>query len=120
VGVYLPLSTTLPIFAGGMLKALVDKVQGIKEESDVSPGMLFSTGLVAGGSLTGVAIALLSGIPVTVMVDGVEKEISTMQYLLDSIGIHGWEHLGAGADLIGAFMFGLLGYILFRTAMKKD
>jgi putative OPT family oligopeptide transporter len=120
VGVYLPLSTTLPIFAGGMLKAFVDKLQGVKEESDVSPGMLFSTGLVAGGSLTGVAIALLSGIPVTVMQDGVEKEISTMQFLLDSIGIHGWEHLGAGADLIGAFMFGVLGYVLFRTAMKKD
>jgi putative OPT family oligopeptide transporter len=120
VGVYLPLSTTLPIFIGGMLKAFVDKAQGVKEESEVSSGMLFSTGLVAGGSLTGVAIALLSGIPVTVVVDGVEKEISTMQYLLDSIGIHGWEHLGAGADLIGALMFGILGYILFRTAMKKD
>jgi len=115
VGVYLPLSTTLPIFIGGMVKAFADKKLGVKEESEVSSGMLYSTGLVAGGSLTGVAIALLSGIPITVG----GKEISVMQYLLDSVGIHGWEHFGAGADLIGALMFGLLGFLLFRTAMKK-
>lgn len=120
VGVYLPLSTTLPIFVGGMLKGIVDKMQGVKEESEVSPGMLYSTGLVAGGSLTGVAIAILSGIPITTMVDGQQKEISLMQSVLDSIGVHGWEHLGGGADLIGAIMFGVLGFVLFRIAMKKD
>jgi len=116
VGVYLPLSTTLPIYIGGMLKGIVDKVQGVKEESEVSPGMLYSTGLVAGGSLTGVAIAILSGIPMTH--EGVE--ISIMQYLLDSVGVHGWESLGAGADIIGAIMFGVLATFLVRTAMKKD
>ncbi len=61
VGVYLPLSTTAPIFVGGMVKALVDKMSGVREESEVSSGMLYSTGLVAGGSLTGILIALLSG-----------------------------------------------------------
>jgi putative OPT family oligopeptide transporter len=120
VGVYLPLSTTLPIFIGGMLKGFVDKMQGVKEETEVSPGMLYSTGLVAGGSLTGVAIAILSGIPITTMVDGQQKEISLMQSVLDSVGVHGWEHLGSGADVIGALMFGVLGFILFRTALKKD
>jgi putative OPT family oligopeptide transporter len=119
VGVYLPLSTTAPIFAGGMIKALADRIQGVKEESEVSSGMLYSTGLVAGGSLTGVAIALLSGIPIPVMEGGVQKEISVMQYLLDSVGVHGWEHLGAGADLIGGLMFAVLGLLLFRTALKK-
>jgi len=119
VGAYLPLSTTAPIFAGGLLKALADKMAGQSEESEVSSGMLFSTGLVAGGSLTGVAIALLSGIPKTVMIDGQPKEISMMQWVLDGVGIHGWEHLGGGADAIGLLMFGVLGYILFRTARKK-
>jgi len=119
VGVYLPLSTTLPIFAGGMLKALVDKIQGIKEESEVSSGMLYSTGLVAGGTLTGVGIALLSGISITTVIDGQEKEISIMQYLLDTVGIHGFEHLGAWSDLIGVAMFGVLCFMLVRTARKK-
>jgi putative OPT family oligopeptide transporter len=120
VGVYLPLSTTLPIFVGGMLKLLADRIKHVKEESEVSSGMLYSTGLVAGGSLTGVAIAILAGVPVTQMVAGVAKKISLMEYVQDVVNVHGWERLGAGADLIGAVMFGVLGVILMRTALKKE
>jgi len=119
VGAYLPLATTAPIFVGGMMKALADKLTGKKEESEVSSGMLYSTGLVAGGSLTGIAIALLSSIPKTVVVDGVAKEISFIQYLLDGVGIHGWEHLGGAADFIGLLMFGVLCFLLVRTARQK-
>lgn len=115
VGVYLPVSTTAPIFVGGMVKALVDKMSGLKEESEVSPGMLFSTGLVAGGSLTGVAIAVLAGVPVTVG----GKEISLMNYLLRMVGVHGWERLGTWADLIGAAMYALLCFLLLRAARQK-
>jgi uncharacterized oligopeptide transporter (OPT) family protein len=54
VGAYLPLSTTLPIFAGRA-------VRGEKpEEDDLGKGNLFAPGLVAGGSLAGVAVALLT------------------------------------------------------------
>ena len=119
VGVYLPLSTTLPIFVGGMLKMLVDHVKGSKEESEVGPGMLYSTGLVAGGSLTGVAIAILSGIPVTEMVEGVSKKISLMTSIQNKVGIHGWENLGGWADVIGLIAFAALGFLLVRTALKK-
>jgi hypothetical protein len=119
VGVYLPLSTTFPIFVGGMMKALVDHIRGVKEESEVSPGMLYSTGLVAGGSLTGVAIAILSGIPVTEMVEGVSKKISLMASIQNKVGIHGWEHLGALADLLGLIAFAALCFLLVRTALKK-
>jgi uncharacterized oligopeptide transporter (OPT) family protein len=60
VGVYLPLSTTLPIFVGGALRGLVDRARGLTpEESETSPGTLMSTGLIAGGSLAGIIIALL-------------------------------------------------------------
>ena len=55
VGAYLPLSTTFPIWIGGQMKALVDAMRRRKEgaageESELSSGMLYSTGLVAGGS----------------------------------------------------------------------
>jgi uncharacterized oligopeptide transporter (OPT) family protein len=64
VGLYLPLSTTLPIFAGGLVKAIVDwnaKRKGtVEEDADLGRGSLFATGLVAGGALAGVAVALLS------------------------------------------------------------
>lgn len=119
VGAYLPLATTAPIFVGGMMKALADKVTGTKDESEISSGMLYSTGLVAGGSLTGIAIALLSSIPKTVLENGVEKEISFIQYLLNSVGIHGWEHLGGVADLIGLAMFGVLCMMLINAARQK-
>ena len=60
VGAYLPLSTTFPIFIGGMMKGLADKMRHKKEESELSSGMLYATGLVAGGSLGGVLIAFVA------------------------------------------------------------
>ncbi len=60
VGVYLPLATTLPIFVGGVLRGLVDRARRFTpEEAETSPGTLMSTGLIAGGSLAGIIIALL-------------------------------------------------------------
>ena len=65
VGAYLPVSTTAPIWVGGMMKALVDSIRrkkegAVKEESELSSGMLYATGLVAGGSLGGVLIAFIA------------------------------------------------------------
>jgi hypothetical protein len=119
VGAYLPLSTTAPIFVGGLMKALADRMAGHKaghEESEVSSGMLYSTGLVAGGSLTGVAIALLSGISTT-SADG--TEISILRWVLDLVGVHGWESLGGVADFIGIAIFAGLCFMLLRAARQK-
>ncbi len=62
VGVYLPLSASTPIFAGGMVRWLVDKWNKPKsaEESETSPGVLLSSGLIAGGSIAGILLALLA------------------------------------------------------------
>src|SRR5215510_2250048 len=119
VGAYLPLSTTSPIFVGGMIKALADRMAGAKSgnhgESEVSSGMLYSTGLVAGGSLTGVAIALLSGIPITSPDGG---RISILRWVQDKIPVHGWESLGGIADLIGLAFFVILCLLLLRAARQ--
>jgi putative OPT family oligopeptide transporter len=119
VGAYLPLSTTAPIFVGGMLKALADKMSGVRQESEVSSGMLYSTGLVAGGSLTGVLIALLSGRDTTMMVDGQLKSVSLVDYVINTVGIHGWEKYGALADLIGIAFFAGLCFLLLRAARQR-
>ncbi len=119
VGAYLPLSTTAPIFVGGLMKALADRMAGHKaghEESEVSSGMLYSTGLVAGGSLTGVAIALLSGISTT---NAEGTEISILRWVLDLVGVHGWESLGGIADFIGILFFAGLCFLLLRAARQK-
>jgi putative OPT family oligopeptide transporter len=60
VGVYLPLQTTVPIFLGGMIRALVDRRHRMTpEESDSSPAVLMASGLIAGGSIAGILLATL-------------------------------------------------------------
>ncbi|GMU63897.1 MAG: peptide transporter [Acidobacteriota bacterium] len=115
VGLYLPLSTTLPIFVGGMIRGLLERKEKGSEESEISSGMLYATGLVAGGALTGVLIAALQGIKI-----GPEGEAVTVyRYILDAVGVHGWEHLGYWADLIGVGMFAVLCFTLVRAARQK-
>ena len=66
VGVYLPLSTSMPIFVGGMVRALVDRVRrSSAAESDSSPAVLLSSGYIAGGAIAGIGIALLALLPDT-------------------------------------------------------
>ena len=115
VGLYLPLSTTLPIAIGGMLRGLMERKSGKHEDSEISSGMLYATGLVAGGALTGVAIAALQGVPK--MVDG--KRVSMADWILDSIGVRGFEHLGGVSDVIAIAMFAVLCFLLVRAARKK-
>jgi len=75
VGVYLPLSSSSPIFIGGMIRLLVDKylrkkLQAHKltedelvAETDKSPGVLMASGYIAGGALAAIVIAILQGVP---------------------------------------------------------
>ncbi len=62
VGVYLPLSSSMPIFIGGAMRWLVDLRNRKKQTQDTesSPGVLFSSGLIAGGAIAGIALALLT------------------------------------------------------------
>ena len=123
VGAYLPLSTTLPIFVGGALKWFVDRQSGVAAdaESEVSSGMLYSTGLVAGGSLTGIAIALLAGIPMTVTgPDGQPTEISILTWLLDKVvAVVPAVDVSRGSDLIGLVAFAVLSVFLYRAARER-
>lgn len=64
VGVYLPLSASTPIFLGGMARWVVERRSKRKmsdAESDSSPGVLLSSGLIAGGSVAGMALAISAG-----------------------------------------------------------
>jgi putative OPT family oligopeptide transporter len=75
VGVYLPLSSSSPIFLGGMIRWLVDrylrnklKHKNLSEdqlvaETDKSPGVLMASGYIAGGAIAAIVIAILQGVP---------------------------------------------------------
>ncbi len=60
VGVYLPLSTTMPIFIGGLLHWIVGRIRSTSAESEMSPGALLSSGYIAGGTIAGVLGAMLT------------------------------------------------------------
>lgn len=74
VGVYLPLSSSSPIFIGGMIRWLVDKYLRVKfrnkelseeefvAETDKSSGVLMASGYIAGGALAAVFIAFFAGL----------------------------------------------------------
>ncbi|HLN29526.1 MAG TPA: oligopeptide transporter, OPT family [Gemmataceae bacterium] len=81
VGVYLPLSSSTPIFAGGLVRYVADKwgktasgATRSETESDASPGVLLSTGYIAGGAIAGVLIAFLS------FSDEIPKALGLWQY----------------------------------------
>jgi uncharacterized oligopeptide transporter (OPT) family protein len=73
VGVYLPLSSSSPIFFGGLIRWLVDRhtrkqashadltEAQFAEESDKSSGVLLASGYIAGGAIAGIIIAILAG-----------------------------------------------------------
>ena len=61
VGAYLPIATTAPIFVGGLVRWWVERKTGETSDSDLSSGTLFSSGLIAGGSLAGILFAVLFG-----------------------------------------------------------
>jgi len=64
VGVYLPLSTSMPLFIGGMARAGVDRIKRTRpEDSDSSPAVLLSSGYIAGGAIAGILIAMLALAP---------------------------------------------------------
>jgi len=60
VGVYLPISTSAPIFAGGLVRWFSDKWRREKNNADFSPGTFLASGYIAGGAIAGVLVALLN------------------------------------------------------------
>jgi OPT family oligopeptide transporter len=114
VGLYLPLSTTLPIFAGGLVKAIVDwnakRTGTVEEDADLGKGNLFATGLVAGGALAGVAVALLS---VNDTIYNALASLSVEHGLAGALGEGGYM-------LLGALAFVGLAVLLGRVAMRRS
>ena len=74
VGVYLPISTSAPLFIGGAVRWLVDRraraqpqnreatEAQLTAQSDRGPGVLLASGYIAGGAIAGIVIAFLAGV----------------------------------------------------------
>jgi uncharacterized oligopeptide transporter (OPT) family protein len=120
VGVYLPLSSSSPIFIGGLVRWLVDRrarreasrahlteAQHI-EESDKSPGVLLASGYIAGGAIAGILIAFLAG-----------ALGNTDEALTRWATVHNPFFAGPHADLLAMIPFALLTGFLYLVAREK-
>ena len=120
VGVYLPLSTSSPIFIGGMIRWLVDlwlrkryadrnlTEEQFVAETDKSPGVLMASGYIAGGAIAGIVIAFLAGVLTET-----------------NLKIEHWANAsnpffsGANANLLSLLPFVVLIVLLYLTGREK-
>ena len=106
VGLYLPIATTAPIFAGGLVRAYVERRTGRSEESEVGAGTLFSSGLIAGGSLAGILYAVLFG-------NSLIRDAEEVPGLIPLL------HEGTSGMIFGGLLFLMLAMMAARAAQKK-
>ncbi|UPT72881.1 MAG: oligopeptide transporter, OPT family [Elusimicrobiota bacterium] len=104
VGVYLPLASSTPIFVGGVIRWVADKwTKKSESEGDMSPGVLFSSGYIAGGAIAGIILAMLSLSP----------KLSTQMDMSERFASI------AKCDLTSVAMFGLLAVLLLMVGGEK-
>ena len=107
VGAYLPVATTAPIYAGGLVRWWVERTSGVKEEGDLGAGTLFSSGLIAGGSICGILYAVLVG---TETVDPFQRVGELIPWFHDESPV---------AQIASALLFFALAVVTARAARKK-
>ncbi len=120
VGVYLPLSASAPIFVGGAVRWLVDRrtrrqpayatmpEEQFVAESDKSPGVLLSSGYIAGGAIAGIIIAFLAGV-----LSDFDQAVTGWS------SVHNPFYAGESADLLALIPFAVMVGFLFLVARGK-
>lgn len=105
VGVYLPLSTMAPVFLGGLIRYLLTRgVDPQESERRRERGVLFGSGLVGGGGLTGVLLAMWVG------ARGGERIVGLSGWVAD------WPRVAVQSLALAAIgaLLGLVGWIALR------
>jgi len=103
VGIYLPLDLTVPIFLGGLLTHVVERIsghygKGAADDRIHQKGVLFSAGLITGEALMGIFIA----IPIV------------MAGSADVLALPASMQFG---NLLGLAIFAVIAYLLYRIAV---
>ena len=121
VGVYLPISTSAPIFVGGVVRWAVDRWIARKHvarhltddelaaEGDKSPGVLMASGYIAGGAIAGILIAFVAGVPA----------MAGMSRAIEAMSVNNPLFSGPMADMLSLVPFVLLIAVLYLTGREK-
>jgi putative OPT family oligopeptide transporter len=120
VGVYLPISTSSAMFAGGLVRWLVERRKRPGAESiaeiESGPGVLFSSGLIAGGAIAGIFVA---GIATLLSSRAADANIAAADYLSHTAGVNRGLGAFATSDLVAILIFFTLGAVLWRVASRR-
>ena len=110
VGVYLPLSSTMPVFLGGLVRRIADRTyRRTPDAEDEAQGTLWCSGLIAGASIVGILAALQS------FLDGFDPDTG----LHPSIALLGRLPF-ADQPLAGVALLLLLGFLMWRGARDPE
>jgi len=113
--VYLPITTSAGMFAGGIVRWLVERRIRSDNRSlaeiESGPGVLFASGLIAGGAICGIAVAAIAGWG--------SARGRAAEWLADKIPLH--QVLGSisTSSIVGLVLFAILGFLLYRTGLRK-
>ena len=107
VGIYLPLELTVPIFLGGLLSYIVERMARVPNDPEAKEklhrrGVLFAAGLITGEALMGIFIA----IPIVLSGD---REVLALPAALQT---------GAWGELLGLIFLGFVAWLLLRVWRK--
>jgi hypothetical protein len=106
VGVYLPLSSTMPVFLGGLVRKIADlRYRREPDAEDEPEGTLYCSGLIAGASILGIFAAMQAFLPGYDGDTGLHPSLA----LLSGLPF-------AGSDLFGLAVITLLAVLMFRGA----
>jgi uncharacterized oligopeptide transporter (OPT) family protein len=122
-GSYLSIATTGAMFAGGLVRWLVEATTKKKDDSEASPGALYSSGLIAAGGvfgLLGIIINLLQDPEISNHVPHWLTATLRLPWRADLFAV-GPKILGplASSNLFGVIMFVALAGSLYYFARKK-
>ncbi len=109
VGVYLPLSSTMPVFLGGVVRWIADRVYKRPPDAHDEPeGTLFCSGVIAGAAILGILAAALAFDQARFDKDlGLHTSIAVLRDLAF-----------AQSSLVGAGLLAVLGFLMFRGAAR--
>jgi len=112
VGSYLSIGTTAAIFAGGIVRWLVERNTKTKTDDEASPGALYASGLIAAGGIVGLLAICVK------LLAAAQEKVTWLSWFPTQWGKVGEAFGMADSSALGILVFAALAYSLYYFARK--